>query len=111
MGLVFELPAYRLLVKLAVGLGAGSAHRRTLAGIERTKLDPGDIGRTRHRAAKRIDLAHQVAFADTADRRIAAHRSERLDALRQQQRQRTHARSRERSLGAGMAATDDDDIE
>ena len=36
---------------------------------------------------------------------------ERFDVVRQQQRVAAHAGSRQRRLGAGMAATDDDDIE
>jgi hypothetical protein len=37
--------------------------------------------------------------------------AEGLDALRQQQRARSHARSRQRRLGAGVAAADHDDVE
>ena len=103
--------ADRLLVQRAVGLRARRAHRRTLAGIERAELDAGAIGRARHRAAERVDLLDEVTLADAADRRVAAHLAERLDALRQQQRARAHARRGQRGLGAGVAAADDDDVE
>ena len=99
------------LVELAVGLRARRAHRRTLAGVQRAELDAGAVRGARHRAAQRVDLLDQVALADAADGRVAAHLAQRLDALREQQRARAHARGRQRGLGAGVAAADDDHIE
>jgi hypothetical protein len=80
-------------------------------GVEDAELDAGLVGGRRHRAAQRIDLLDQMPLADAADRRIAAHRPQRVEVVRQQQRIRTHARRGERSFGAGMAAADDDHIE
>ena len=74
-------------------------------------MNAGLVRRGGHRPAERVDLLDQMAFADPADRWIAAHLAERLDRVRQQQRRRTHPRRGERSLGAGVAATDDDDVE
>ena len=85
--------------------------RPALGRVQRAPLDAGAIGRTRHRAAQRVDFLDQVALADAADGRIAAHLPERFDVVRQQQRARAHARGRERGFGAGMAAADDDDVE
>ncbi len=109
--LVLQEPTDGGLVELPISLGASRAHGWTLAGVQGPKLNAGAIGGARHRPAQRIDLAHQMTLADAADRRVAAHLPERLDALRQQQRATPHAGSRERGLGAGMAATDHDDVE
>ena len=76
-GLRLHRAANGLPVQLAIGLRARGAHRRTLAGIERAELDAGRVGGPRHHAAQRIDLAHQVALADAADGRIAAHAARR----------------------------------
>ena len=95
---------------LPVRLGARRPDRRSLAGIQRAELDPGFVRGARHRAPERIDLAHQVSLADTADGWVAAHLAERLDALRQQQCPRAHAGRGERRLGAGVTTADDDDI-
>ena len=65
----------------------------------------------RHRAAQRVDLLDQMPLADAADRRIARHCAQGFDVVRQQQRLHAHARGRQRGFGAGMAATDNDDIE
>ncbi len=111
IGLIFQSTADRLLVQHAIGLGARGAHGRTLRGVEDAELDAGFVGRRRHRPAQRIDLAHQMALADAADRRVAAHRPERVEVVRQQQRVRPRPRCGERSFGAGVAAADDDDIE
>ena len=88
------------------------ANRRTLATVENAELDAGLVRRQCHRAAERIDLPDEVALADPADRRIAAHRAERLDALRQQQRTGAHARRRrERGLRTGVTAANHQDVE
>ena len=109
--LALEQRAYRASVQRTVGLCTGCADGGTLAGIERAELDSGAVGGTRHRAAERVDLLDQVTLADAADRRVAAHLPQRVDALRQQQRPRAGARRGQRGLGAGVAAADDDDIE
>ena len=106
--LILERAPDERLVERAIRLHARRAHRRTLAGVERARLDRGRIRGARHDAAQRIDFLDEVTLADAADGRIAAHLAERLDGLRQQQRARTHARGRERGFGARVSATHDD---
>src|SRR5690606_3726854 len=79
--------------------------------IQGAPLDAGAISRMRHGTAECIDLAHEMALADSANGWIAAHLPNGFDAVGQQQGTRTTARRRQRRLGAGMAATDDDDLE
>ena len=74
-------------------------------------MNSGRVGRERHRAAQRVDLADQVPLADTADRLIAAHLSESFDIVRDQQGTLSHARRRERRFGARMTAADHDHFE
>src|SRR5258708_1696864 len=52
--------------------------------------------------------AYRGALADAADRRIAAHLTQRLDIVRQEQGALAHARSRKSGFGARMAAADHD---
>ena len=111
IGLIFQSAADGLLVQHAVGLGAGGADGRAFRGIQDAELDTGFVGGRCHRPAQRIDLADQMALADAANRRIAAHRPERVEVVGQQQRVRTRPRRGKRSLGAGVTAADDDDIE
>ena len=108
--LVLEPRADRLPIQHAVGLRARRAHRGPFARVEDPELDAGFVRGGRHRAAQRIDLLDQVAFADAADRRVARHLPQRFDVVRQQQRRAAHARAGQRRLGAGMAAADDDYI-
>jgi hypothetical protein len=75
------------------------------------ELDAGLVGRCRHRSTQRINLTHQMALANAADRWIATHRPQRVEIVCQQQRIRTRPRRGERSFGAGMAAADNNDIE
>ena len=60
-------------IELAVGLGARALHRRALGAVEQAELDAGGVGDPAHHAVERIDLAHQVALAEPADRRVAGH--------------------------------------
>ena len=71
---------------------------------------PARSAALRHGAAERIDLAHQMALADAADRRVAAHLADRFDAVAEQQGTRAAARSGKRGFGAGVAATDHDHV-
>ena len=97
-------------IELAVGLRARAAHRRALAAVEHPELDAAGVGHPAHQAVERIDLAHQMALAEPADRRIARHRADGREPMRDQRRARAHARGRRRGLAAGMAAADDDDV-
>src|SRR5262249_365840 len=98
-------------VELAVGLRARAAHRRSLAAIEHTKLDSGSIGDAAHQAVERVDLTHQMTFAETADRWIARHRADAREALRDEGHAGTQARGRGRGLATGGATTNNDHIE
>ena len=102
---------HRRRIKLAVGLGARAAHRRSLAAIEHPELDAAGIGDAAHEAVERIDLAHQMALAEPADGRIARHRADGREAMGDQRRPRAHAGGRGRRLTAGVAATDNDHVE
>ena len=67
-----DQPLHRQAIELAVGLGARPLHRRALAAVEDAELDAGGVGGAAHQAVERVDLAHQMALAEPADRRIAA---------------------------------------
>ncbi len=100
----------RRLVQRTVGLAAGGAHGRALRGVQRAPLDAGKVGGVGHGTAQRVDLLHQVALADAADGRVAAHRADRLDAVAEQQGARTGTRGGERGFGAGVTTADHDDV-
>ena len=66
------------------------------------------VSRLCHDTAHGIDLFHHVAFAATAERRIAAHLPQGLDVLGQEQRSGTAARRGQGGLGTGVATTHHD---
>ena len=111
MGRVLEAPADRLAIEDAIGLRPGRADRGPLARIENPELDPGLIGRKRHRAAQRIHFLHQVTLADPSDRGIAGHLPQCLDVMSEKQGRPAHPRAGECGLRPGMAAPDDNDLE
>ena len=97
-------------VKLAIRLGPGAPHRRSLGTVEQTELNSGAISNPAHQAIKRIDLAHQMPLAQTADGRIARHLANRRKLVSDKSRVRTKSRRSCGSLNTRMAAADDDDI-
>ena len=108
--LVFQNLADRSLVQEAVGLGTGGTHGRALAAVEHAELDAALVGGQRHGAAEGIDFLDQMALADTADGRVAAHLAEGFHIVGQQQGLHAHACGCQRSLGAGMTAADHDHV-
>ena len=109
-GLFGEQPLHRLAIELAIGLGARTAHRRTLGLVQHAELDAAAINRPRHDAVERIDLAHQMTLAQPADRRVAGHLADLGRIMGDEQRPRPHPGRRRRRLGAGMAAADHDHV-
>ena len=85
-------------------------HGRPLAAVEDAELDAGRVGGAAHHAIERVDLAHQMALAEAADRRIAGHFADRREAMGDERRRGAAARGRGRGFAAGVAAADDDDV-
>ncbi|MNT42096.1 hypothetical protein D3C72_1784960 [compost metagenome] len=108
--LVLEDFANGGLIENSVRLGAGGAYGRAFAAVQHTELDAAEVGGGRHGAAQGVDLLDQVALADAADGRVAAHLPEGFHIVGQQQGLHAHACGRERGLGAGVAAADDDHV-
>ncbi len=52
-----------------------------------------------------------MAFSDPANRRVAGHLAQSVDAVGEQQSSFTHARARERGFGASMTAADHNNIQ
>ncbi|MNF34622.1 hypothetical protein D3C84_154680 [compost metagenome] len=110
VGLVFQGFANRRLVQHPVGLGAGGAYRRALAAVEHAELDAALVGGGGHGATQGIDFLDQVALADPADGRIAAHLAEGFHVVGQQQGFYPHACRCQSSFGAGMTTADHDHL-
>ena len=99
-----------VLIALFVGLGARAVHRRALPHIQHAELDASRINGLPHQTAERIDLADEVTFGHTADGRIAAHLTDRVQVGRDQrgfcaQPSRCGCR-----FGASVTSSDNDDV-
>ena len=78
-----------MTINLPICLRPRRANGRPLARIQRTKLDAREVNCLRHRTAQCVDFPGQMALADAADGRVAAHLAQRCDVLRDQKRIRT----------------------
>jgi hypothetical protein len=108
--LVFDNAFDFLLIAFLIGLRAGPMHGRPLAAVQQPELQPGRVDRSPHCAAERIDLADNLPLAHSADRRIAAHLADGIQAGGQQRGFCSHPRSRQSGFGSGVSRSDDNDI-
>jgi hypothetical protein len=97
-------------VNRAIRLRTRPLHSRAFTAVQQTKLDTGLIGYTRHDAVHCINLAHQVPFAQAADRRVARHYTDTFERQRHQRHARTTARCRVRGFCTGVSSADDNDV-
>ena len=104
-------PLHRLAIEFSIGLRARALDSGTLAAVQHTKLDTSRIGGQSHQTVERVDFTHEMALAEAADRRIARHGADRIEALRHQGGFGAETRRRRRRLAAGMSAANDDNIE
>ena len=97
-------------IKLTIRLGARAAHRRPLAAVQHAELDSRLVGHAPHEPIESIDLAHQMALAETADCRIARHGAHGGEAVGDEGGRRAEARGRRRGFAAGVPSAHDDDV-
>ena len=98
-------------IELPIRLEARTLDRGALAAVEHAPVDRGPVGRARHQAVEDVELADQMTFADTADRRIARHLADVLGPEGDKSDARATARRGGGSLASGMAGTNDQDVE
>ena len=99
-----------MAVERPVGLCAGRPNGRPFTRIQNPEMDAGLVDGQGHQAAERVDFFRQVALADAADGRVAAHLPDGLEALRQQQRARTTAGGSRSGFRTGVSAADHNDV-
>ena len=85
-----EQRPYRSAIEQTVRLSPRATHGWSLAPVEQLEMDPGGVRGSAHDAVQCVDLAHQMALADPANRGIARHFPDGVQSVRQQQGARTH---------------------
>ena len=91
-------------------MGARPAHGRALTAVQHPELNAASIRYQPHQAIQRVDLADEMALAETADRGITGHGPDSRETVGHQGCARTHPRSGARGFAAGVAAADDDHV-
>src|SRR5437588_12846749 len=97
-------------IKIAIGLRARRLNRRTAASIKQAKLNARCVDDFAHYSAERIDFANEMALGYSANRRIAAHLSDRICVERNKSSARANACSDVSSLTPGVSRSDYDDV-
>ena len=73
IGFVFQPLPHTNPVLLLVALRPRRPHGRTAAGVQQAKLDAHGIGQLSHHAAQGVNLANDMPFGNTSNRRVAGH--------------------------------------
>jgi hypothetical protein len=105
-----EAGLHRRAVEATVGLGSRPADGRTFAAIEQPELDSSAVSYPTHHAIEGIDLAHEMAFAQATNSRVAGHFPYGFNPVGHKAGVRAGARSRCRRLAASVSAANYDDI-
>ncbi len=100
-----------LAIKLAVCLRARTLNGRPLRPVQHPELNARAIDHAPHQPVQRIDLAHEMPFAEPADCRVAGHLANRLEPMRDKGRSRTHASGSRGRLATGVPASHNNDVE
>ena len=104
--LPLERALHILLIPPAVRLRAQGVDGRALAQVQHPVLDARAIGRLRHLAAERVELAHEMALPRTADGGIAGHIADRVQIDRKHDGLQPHPRAGQPGLDPGVARAD-----
>jgi hypothetical protein len=109
IGLGADRGLHGLAIELPVGLGAGAANGRTLAAVEDAELNARLIRDAAHQAVQSVDFPDEMALAQSADSRIAAHFANGREAVRDQRRGHAQPGRGRCGFRPSMAPADNDD--
>jgi hypothetical protein len=108
---LFEERSCRSSVESPIALCTWRPYCRTLAPVEHPELKHGEIRSSPHYSAKRIHLAHDGSFRDSAYRRVARHLADGLERARDETYPGIQASGCDCGFSSGVTSSDDDYIE
>ena len=97
-------------VKLLVALETGGLDGRPFGSVQQPEVDGGLVGNPPHLTAQGVDLLDELALGQTADRGVAGHQRNRVQADVEEQGFAAHSGRRERGFAARMSSPDNDDV-
>ena len=103
-----DLRTHRCPEQFAVRLYARSPYGASLGPVEHAVMDRARIRRAAKHTVERVDFAHQMALAQSADGRVAAHRADLARVHRDQAHAHAHARGNAGRFHAGVTTADDE---
>jgi hypothetical protein len=98
-----HLPLHRGPEQHTIGLHSRAPHSAAFGPVEHPVMDCACIRRTAQQTVERIDLAHQMALAQSTDRRVAAHRANRIEIKADKSGVRAHPRRGTSGLNPGVS--------
>jgi hypothetical protein len=97
-------------IALPIRLHPRSLDRRALAPVKHAPVKRRSVRGACHETIEHIELAHQMALANSADGRITRHLADVLGSKRHQPHARTTPRGSRRGFAAGVPSTYDENI-
>ena len=100
----------RIAIQLSVRLRPWPLHGRAFPSVQQPELNARHIGSAAHDAIHRINFTHKMAFAQTANRRIARHHPDSRSFHRDKRCPRSHPCRRRSRFCTRMSTSNDDDV-
>ncbi len=107
---VFERASGERGVTRLVGLAAPRTNGGSLGDVEPPELDAGSVCEAPHEPAERVDLSDEMALAHPPNSWVAAHGTDPVGRLGEQEGATPEPARRVRRLDARMAGTNHDDV-
>jgi hypothetical protein len=108
---LLKLSAHLCAVDGSITLGARGLNGWAAAAIEQAEVDADLIRDHAHEPAKRVNLAHQMAFSNAADGRVAGHLGDQVNVERDKRGFASHPGGSMSRFAPGVASANDDHIE
>jgi hypothetical protein len=86
-------------------------NRWTLAAVEHSELEHGEIRSSTHDPAECVDFPYNGSFGNPTDRRVARHLADRFERTSDEPDPGAKTRCGDSCLSSGVAGPDDDYIE
>jgi hypothetical protein len=99
------------IIPVFIYLRSGRLYCFAFGSVKDPELDAADIRGHPHLPAKSVYLFDQLPFADSADGRVTAHRTDGIRVDDHHKRAPAHSGRSERRFYAGMPGSDHDDFE
>jgi hypothetical protein len=109
--ILLKNPFHSCSISHLIALGSWCANAWSFRGVKNAELDSCGISVETHGATESINFTDDMTFGQSTNGGIAGHLADRIKVLRQYSDRTTETGCGESRLNAGVASTNDEDVE